>query len=142
MSHNVFIQNKNSNQNITNKHLVNNSSVGNVPNVNLETQTTKDEKIQINFVKNSTISKHLICTICQEVLDDPKRIDCGHTFCHICIMQWANKNLMCPMCRQKFTKEGMSRDLIALNIINDLEVTCSNKGTRLNLNLNRMSLEK
>jgi hypothetical protein len=91
------------------------------------------EKIQRNFVKSTLISKHLLCTICQEVLDDPKRIECGHTFCHDCINQWSSKSSMCPICRQKFSKEGMSRDLIALNIINDLEVTCSNKGKFIKL---------
>ena len=70
----------------------------------------------------------LICIICQEVLDDPRRIDCGHTFCNLCITQWLCKSICCPMCRQKVSKEGMSKDLIAFNIINDLEVTCSNSG--------------
>ena len=96
-----------------------------------ENQKQPEEKIQINFVKSSSISKHLLCIICQEVLDDPKRIDCGHTFCNMCIGQWLSKSNCCPMCRQKVSKEGMSKDLIAFNIINDLEVICSNNGINL-----------
>ena len=102
-----------------------------------KTQTQQIEKIPRNFVKNSLISKHLICTICQEVFDDPKRIDCGHTFCSSCILQWASKSTMCPICRQKFSKDGLPRDLIAFNIINDMEVTCSNSGKEiLNFSIN------
>lgn len=34
-------------------------------------------KLKRNFAKLNEISIHLMCTICQEVLDDPQRINCG-----------------------------------------------------------------
>jgi hypothetical protein len=57
----------------------------------------------------------------------------SHTFCEECINSWLNsvhsaKEKLCPICRNKVTKTGMSRDLIAFNIINDMEVYCNNKG--------------
>lgn len=29
-------------------------------------------------------------------------IDCGHTFCHFCINEWARKKPECPICRKSF----------------------------------------
>ncbi len=88
---------------------------------------TSHNKIERKFVNESLISKHIKCTICCEVFDDPKRIDCAHTFCHNCITQWKTKNSNCPICRQTFSIKELSRDLIAFNVINDLIVFCINK---------------
>ncbi len=90
----------------------------------MKNQLGAEEKRERKFINPNTISKHLICVICQDVLDDPKRINCGHTFCNLCIFKWRQKNSFCPNCRKNFTQEEGSRDLIAFNIINDLEVFC------------------
>ena len=34
-------------------------------------------KINRNFMDNSVVTKHLLCIVCQDLLDDPKRINCG-----------------------------------------------------------------
>lgn len=88
-------------------------------------------KIERKFVNLNGVSKHLFCTICQEVFDDAKRINCGHTFCNNCIIEWIKKNSRCPICRQQCTNIDLSKDLIASNIIGDLEVTCINKGSHI-----------
>lgn len=54
-----------------------------------------------------------------------------HTYCKQCIDQWKKKNNTCPVCRIKFDQNNSSKDLIAFNIINDLEVLCNNKGNEL-----------
>lgn len=82
-------------------------------------------KLKRNFTQTSLISRHLICSICQDTFDEPNRIGCGHTFCDECIKQWLKSNSDCPMCRKKFAKSNISKDLVASNIINDLEVTCN-----------------
>ncbi len=38
------------------------------------------------------------------------------------------KEKLCPICRKKITVENISRDLIAYNMINDMDVYCNNKG--------------
>jgi hypothetical protein len=81
-------------------------------------------KNERKFVSLGIISKHLFCTICQEVLDDPWRVKCGHTFCRKCIDEWIKKNSNCPICREKCNVSEFSKDLIASSIIGDLEVTC------------------
>jgi hypothetical protein len=88
----------------------------------------QQKQIVRKFVNTNLISKHLLCTICQEVFNVPIRINCAHTFCTNCITQWSTKNSACPICRQKFILKDFTRDLIASNMIDDLEVICNNNG--------------
>ncbi|XP_064261327.1 uncharacterized protein LOC135291227 [Passer domesticus] len=40
------------------------------------------------------------CTICQDTWDDvASTLPCGHQFCRGCILQWAQTNPSCPLCR-------------------------------------------
>ena len=81
------------------------------------------------FVCLDNVSKFLYCSICDDIFRNPIRLkSCGHTFCLNCIIQWAQHNLNCPLCRVNFTDTDIKRDLIATNIINDLEIYCVNKG--------------
>ena len=53
---------------------------------------------------NEIINNHLVCIICSEVFHKPVRIECGHTFCKKCIIDWSYKrssNKQCPHCRNK-----------------------------------------
>lgn len=65
-----------------------------------------------------------------------KNLICSHTYCDECIKNWLNsvnsvKEKVCPICRSKTTKNSLSRDLIAFNIINDMEVFCNNNGKEM-----------
>ena len=33
------------------------------------------------FLNPEAVSKHLFCSVCQEVFKDPQRAPCGHSFC-------------------------------------------------------------
>jgi len=57
-----------------------------------------------------------------------------HTFCDECIKTWIKENNQCPICKSKIIKKQISKDLIASNIINDMQVTCNNEG-KFNLEL-------
>ena len=84
--------------------------------------------IERNFINSEKISQHLQCSICSLVFNNPMRLDCGHTFCYKCIMNLVMKyNKLCPICRVSIKEGCISRDLLAFNIINDLEVTCNNE---------------
>ena len=49
------------------------------------------------------------CPICTEVFSDPRVLPCVHTFCLKCIRKYIGekenqqKELVCPLCRTKFT---------------------------------------
>ena len=81
------------------------------------------------FVCLDNVSKFLYCSICDDIFRDPVRLKtCGHTYCLNCIIQWARHNLNCPLCRLNFTDTDIKKDIIATNIINDLEIYCVNLG--------------
>ena len=81
------------------------------------------------FVCLDNVSKFLYCSICDDIFRNPVRLKtCGHTYCLNCIIQWARHNLNCPLCRVSFTDTDIKKDIIATNIINDLEIYCVNLG--------------
>ena len=81
------------------------------------------------FVCLDNVSKFLYCSICDDIFRDPVRLKtCGHTYCLNCIIQWARHNLNCPLCRERFIDKDIQKDIIATNIINDLEIYCVNLG--------------
>jgi hypothetical protein len=81
------------------------------------------------FVCLDDVSKFLYCSICDDIFRNPVRLkSCGHTFCYNCILKWSNHNANCPLCREKFKYDDIRIDLIATNIINDLEIYCINLG--------------
>ncbi|MCQ2817885.1 MAG: hypothetical protein MJ252_11530 [archaeon] len=93
-----------------------------------------------NFINPDNISYNLQCSICSDVFNNPIRLDCGHTYCYACIEDWMKRSTICPSCRTTIVESEMSRDLLAFNMIEELEVTCNNenygcpwKGTLSNL---------
>ncbi len=66
----------------------------------------------LNFADEprSGIEAHLACTICYNLLREPKDLDCPHVFCLECLQQWAEKrpsmnndSIECPECRHTTT---------------------------------------
>eukprot|EP00494_Astrolonche_serrata_P028136 UN28401 len=58
---------------------------------------------------------NLLCQICNDVLEDPEFLECGHTFCCHCIPKFQDK--LCPLCRKPFanTKPNFSsKDLLSM----------------------------
>ncbi|XP_027703909.1 zinc finger protein RFP-like [Vombatus ursinus] len=48
------------------------------------------------------LQEELICSICREYFKDPVSIECGHSFCHSCLLrrwQEATTPLSCPECK-------------------------------------------
>ena len=43
----------------------------------MDNKPVEKEKTIRNFINQDSISKHLICTICQEIFENPYRINCG-----------------------------------------------------------------
>ena len=57
------------------------------------------------------LKDELTCTVCMELYNHsdklPKQLPCGHTFCLVCIIQYADKHLdglfLCPLCNKQIT---------------------------------------
>ncbi|TGZ79361.1 hypothetical protein EX30DRAFT_112247 [Ascodesmis nigricans] len=54
------------------------------------------------------LRKNCTCVICQELLFEPYFLQCGHTYCYHCIVQWVKqasnrKSRCCPECRTPLT---------------------------------------
>ena len=47
-----------------------------------------------------------------------------HTFCYICIENWALIQKTCPLCKRSLRLRLLEKDLIAFNIIDDLPARC------------------
>lgn len=59
-----------------------------------------------------------LCSICMEELPNVKfSAECRHSFCPICIAQWAQVNNSCPNCRKPFSNSELIKiiDLVELS---------------------------
>lgn len=43
---------------------------------------------------------HPACDICTQALVLPYVLSCGHSFCYVCVKEWASNKPNCPQCRQ------------------------------------------
>lgn len=55
----------------------------------------------------TNLEETLLCPICQGLFNNPQILNCGHSFCSLCIRKHFDKNLnrttsdVCPACREK-----------------------------------------
>ncbi|XP_043939483.1 E3 ubiquitin-protein ligase TRIM39-like isoform X2 [Protopterus annectens] len=65
------------------------------------------------------------CTICLEFYNDPVSIECGHSFCALCIKNFwdsgEENTAFCPMCRKTFPKKGFSPNRQLAGIVECLQ---------------------
>lgn len=47
------------------------------------------------------------CAICMYDIEHPIILECTHSYCASCIVQWLNKSMHCPECRQAINTEKM-----------------------------------
>ena len=69
--------------------------------------TTNNRNMATNWEK---VKEELTCSICQDLLNDPKILPCLHSFCTGCLKEWlgrlpyleaSKRELECPLCRGK-----------------------------------------
>lgn len=93
------------------------------------------------FVSLTGVSRHLYCRKCNNIFFNPYVLpECGHTFCKECIIEWSEFNKNCPLCQQQYNINSIQSDLLAKNMIEELDVLCCNshcpwKGKLVNLDL-------
>ncbi|XP_024873681.1 uncharacterized protein LOC112455764 isoform X1 [Temnothorax curvispinosus] len=57
------------------------------------------------------LQKSLICTICLELMTEPTKTRCGHSFCKSCIGNvLRKKSASCPLCKMSLNRRNISKD--------------------------------
>ena len=70
------------------------------------------------------VGKNLICSICKNVLRDPRICQNEHAFCFSCISQHLRNSHTCPECREDLTPETLKTPRILKNILSELKIKC------------------
>ena len=72
------------------------------------------------------LTKFLKCELCSQHFQDPKLLDCLHTFCEKCILKSNNaNNVLCPKCQ---LPTRLTEGLTSNNLITALSTLCGLKG--------------
>eukprot|EP00927_Polykrikos_kofoidii_P016290 TRINITY_DN17347_c0_g1_i1.p1 TRINITY_DN17347_c0_g1~~TRINITY_DN17347_c0_g1_i1.p1 ORF type:complete len:469 (-),score=96.49 TRINITY_DN17347_c0_g1_i1:375-1703(-) len=61
-----------------------------------------------------------LCTICCEVLVEPRMLSCGHSFCALCLDRWLRQKASCPLCNCCVTATPM-RNITLEHVISQLK---------------------
>ncbi|XP_070580121.1 ligand of Numb protein X 2-like [Ptychodera flava] len=83
-----------------------------------------EEEEERYFLNPNAVSRHLYCSVCQEVFIEPQRAPCGHSFCKKCIVPWLKRSKTCPEDRKPLQIHQLHFDFILANIIGDQMVAC------------------
>ena len=79
------------------------------------------------IVEKDTVIDHLMCSICMDVLENPKQAPCQHSFCNTCIREWLdNGNHTCPVDRQDLSIQDLNQPRLLQEILNKLTIRCKN----------------
>ena len=79
------------------------------------------------IVEKETVIDHMICSICMDVLENPKQAPCQHSFCNKCIREWLdNGNHTCPVDRQDLSIQDLNQPRLLQEILNKLTLRCKN----------------
>ena len=85
---------------------------------NSQKSSTEEDLKKIRRILNCCLVE-LECEICRSLLMEPVWINCGHTFCALCIKQWIVKKSECPKCREEISSPP-TRAVSTENLINAL----------------------
>uniref|UniRef100_A0A8C2IEI4 Tripartite motif-containing protein 16-like n=1 Tax=Cyprinus carpio TaxID=7962 RepID=A0A8C2IEI4_CYPCA len=75
----------------------------------------------------SVDQKEFMCAVCLDLLKDPVTIECGHSYCKICITGcWDQEDQMrvysCPQCRQTFSpRPALARNTMLAEVVEKLK---------------------
>jgi late competence protein required for DNA uptake (superfamily II DNA/RNA helicase) len=75
----------------------------------------------LNWTSRKEDVEALTCEHCQEVMKNPQRLPCGHSFCRSCVPMLKKK---CAICVRDFKVEQVSKDILAFNLIEELTLKC------------------
>ena len=65
-----------------------------------------------------------VCSICLEILRNPRQCPNGHVYCYDCIFQCMDHKKECPSCKCYLPEEVLANSLFARNMIGEMQVKC------------------
>ncbi|CAH1407425.1 unnamed protein product [Nezara viridula] len=77
------------------------------------------EKYQSQIIE--TLDREMLCSICNDIIYEATALNCRHTFCRFCLIEWKKKKKECPVCRTKIKTE--TRPLVIDSFIDKLADT-------------------
>ena len=82
------------------------------------------------FEERQSIVEALVCSICNDVLQDPVQTPCEHIFCTNCIKEWLEGGQkICPVDRQILTSAALKQpNRITKQLLGNLTVRCKHYG--------------
>lgn len=78
--------------------------------------TDPTDFLQTSLPQLSDLDTLLRCHVCKDFLKTPVLTPCGHTFCSLCIREYLNRELKCPLCLVEL-RESMLRSEFLVNEI-------------------------
>jgi hypothetical protein len=79
------------------------------------------------FYKKSAVNEALTCSVCLQILDDPRTLPCGASTCNKCILAQVQSNnesvYDCNICQEKhkpLTENGFPPSLNLAKLINQV----------------------
>lgn len=75
----------------------------------------------LNWTSRKEDIEALSCEYCMEVMKNPQRLPCGHSFCNPCLPMLKKK---CIICAKEFKLDDVSKDILAFNLIEELCLKC------------------
>lgn len=70
------------------------------------------------------LGSELVCAICQQYFVEACTVECGHSFCRMCLEDWLKTRLTCPVCRNPVQKPPVASLCLDKAVRVMLEFTC------------------
>ena len=69
--------------------------------------------------RSVSASEDFLCSCCYDLMVQPTTLQCGHSFCRLCIANWyfTSKKMECPQCRSPWTGNPQVNITLRYNVL-------------------------
>jgi hypothetical protein len=84
--------------------------------------------IDVNDVVDGLVDEELLCSICTDIIQQPRCCHAGHVFCEECIKTWLQNNSTCPIGREQLEPQQLAHVRPLERMVDRIRVRCPNRG--------------
>ncbi len=84
--------------------------------------------IDVHDVTAGVVDEELLCSICTDIVQQPRCCRSGHVFCEECIKTWLHNNGTCPIGREDLEVEQLAHVRPLERMVDRIQVRCPNRG--------------